>query len=158
MESIASRSARMPALALLLTALVTGATSATSTHEVPLRGTATGSVVSVTPTPAGVLLTALASGNSTQLGHFDRVEELLLDPGTGAFTGTIVFFAANDDELHVTLAGGFVSGTTALGTYTVVGGTGRFDGATGSAAFEAVSPDGIQLSVEFDGSLSNVGG
>ena len=158
MKTITSKFARVCALAVLLTTLVTGVASAIAGNQVPWRGTAAGSVVDVTPTPTGVLLTIHASGHSTQLGHFNRVEQLLLDPGTGTFTGSIVFVAANQDELHVTMVGGFVSPTTAVGSYTVVGGTGRFVGASGSAAFEAVSPDGIHLVATFDGTISSVGG
>lgn len=158
MNTITSKFARVCALAVLISALVTGVASAIAGNHVPWGGTAAGSVVAVTPTPAGVLLTIHASGHANQLGHFTRVEELLLDPGTGAFTGAIVFVAANQDELHVTMVGGFVSPTTAIGSYTVVGGTGRFVQASGSAAFEAVSPDGIHLNVNFDGTISSVGG
>jgi hypothetical protein len=158
MKIVASRLARFGALAVLLASLVTGVAYAVVGQQVPLKGTAAGSVVDVTPTPEGVLLTINASGNATQLGHFNRVEQLLLDPSTGTFTGSIVFVAANQDELHVTMVGGFISATTAVGSYSVVGGTGRFVGASGSADFEAVSPDGIQVSVRFDGTISSVGG
>jgi hypothetical protein len=158
MNTITARLARLGALALLLTTLVTAVASAVAAHYVPLKGSAAGSVVAVNPTPGGVELTIHASGQATQLGQFDRVEELLLDPTTGSITGSIVFVAANQDELHVTFVGGFISPTTAVGNYTVVGGTGRFAGATGSAAFEAVSPDGIQVSVSFDGTIASVGG
>jgi hypothetical protein len=115
-------------------------------------------VVDVVPVGTGVQLTIHASGTANQLGHYERVEVLQLDPATGSFSGTIEFVAANGDGLHVTFTGGFVSATTALGTYTITGGTGRFEGATGSAEFEAVSPDGVQVSVDFAGTISSVGG
>jgi len=149
--------ARFCALAVLLSAIVTSLAFAVSSRPVPLIGTASGSVVSVNPTPDGVLLTIHASGRSTLLGRFERVEELLLDPATGTFTGSIVFVAASHDELRVTMVGSFVSPTDAAGTYTVVGGTGRFEGASGSAAFEAFTPDGVQASVRFAGTISGFG-
>jgi hypothetical protein len=158
MKNITSRLARVFALALLLPALVTGVASAVDGGTVPLRGSAAGSVVDVTATADGVLLTIHASGHATQLGNFRRVEELLLDPSTGTFTGSIVFRAANQDQLHVTMVGGFVSQTAAVGTYTVIGGTGRFAQASGSASFEAVSPDGVQMSARFNGTISSIGG
>jgi hypothetical protein len=77
--------------------------------------------------------------------------------GTGTFTGTIVFVAANSDELWANVVGGFISPTTAVGQYAFVGGTGRFAAASGDATFQAESPDGIQLSVRFVGTLSAVG-
>jgi hypothetical protein len=152
------RTARIGALAVLLTALVAGAASAVANHFVPLRGSAAGSVVGVAPTPEGLLeFTIVASGHATQLGHFDRVERLFLDPGTGAFTGSIRFVAANSDVLDVTMVGAFAP-PLATGTYTVAGGSGRFAGATGSAAFQAFTPDLVQMSARFDGLISTVGG
>jgi hypothetical protein len=158
MKTITSKLARALALPVLLTTLAAGVASAVAVNHVPLRGNGAGSVVAVEPTATGVHLTIQASGVATQLGHYDRVEELFLDPATGAFTGSIVFVAANQDELHVTMVGGFVSATTALGSYSIVGGTGRFAGSSGSVDFEAVSPDGIAVSVRFDGKIALVGG
>ena len=148
---------RVSAFAGVLSILISGTSLAFTSIQVPLKGRAAGAVVAVEPTPEGVLLTIHASGNSTQLGDFHRVERLLLDPDTGTFTGTIVFVAANSDELRASVVGAFVSPTTALGDYAFVGGTGRFASASGGASFEAVSPDGIQLAVGFTGTVSRVG-
>jgi hypothetical protein len=145
------------ALAAVLTLVTSGTALALAAAQVPWKGSAAGAVVGVEPTSEGVRLTIHASGTATQLGHFQRVEELLLNPDTGAVTGTIVFVAANSDELHANVVGGFVSPTTALGDYEFVGGTGRFANASGSASFEAVSPDGIQVAVQFSGTISSVG-
>jgi len=145
------------ALAVALTLGIPGTALAVAAAQIPLRGSAAGAVVAVVPTDEGVRLTVEASGISTQLGRFHRVEELLLDPATGSVTGTIVFFAANSDELHATVVGAFVSSTTALGEYEFAGGTGRFAHASGSASFEAVTPDGIQMSVQFAGTVSGIG-
>jgi hypothetical protein len=54
------------------------------------------------------------------------------------------------------VAGAFTSPTTAAGTYTFNGGTGRFANAAGSAVF-AASTDGDLVSVEFTGAISPVG-
>jgi len=145
------------ALAVLVTLVLSGTALAIAAAAVPFKGGAAGAVVGVEPTTDGVRLTIHASGVATHLGKFDRVEELLLDPATGGVTGTIVFVAANSDELHVNVVGGFVSPTTALGEYEFVGGTGRFANASGSASFEAVSPDGIEVAVQFAGTLSGIG-
>jgi len=135
-----------------------GITSICASDLVPFKGSATGAVVAVTPDPGGVILTIHASGNATHLGNYQRIEQLLLNPATGAVQGTIDFRAANGDHLYVTFVGQFVSPTNAVGTYTFVGGTGRFAGATGSAQFDAFSPDGVNVSVDFAGTVSSVGG
>jgi hypothetical protein len=157
MTKTTSALARACALALFLTVLGSASGSTIADEQVPFKGRATGAIVSIVPTPEGLVFTVHASGNATQLGHYTRVEELLLNPATGSFTGTIDFTAANGDTLSVTLVGQFISATTAVGTYTIVGGAGRFAGATGGASFEAVTPDGVQVSVDFSGTISSVG-
>jgi hypothetical protein len=119
-------------------ALAFAAHSAWAGDQVPFKGKAEGAVVSMAPDPAGVVLTALASGNATQLGRFSREEMLLLNPMTGTLAGVITFTAANGDQLRCTVAGGFISPTTATGTYTFTGGTGRFENAVGSATLTRV--------------------
>jgi hypothetical protein len=116
----------------------------------PFRGTATGQVTGIGG--SGELIITY-TGQATHLGNFTREERLFLNPD-GTFTGTMVFTAANGDELWVEFAGAFVSPTTAEGSYTFVGGTGRFRDATGSADFQAVTPDGVHVTAEFEGSIS----
>src|SRR5688500_17319808 len=110
----------------------------------PFKGWGSGMVIGVNPQPTYTELTIAGSGQSTQLGRFSRLEVIQVN-GTGGIAGTIDFTAANGDVLSVVVAGQFISLTTAVGAYTITGGTGRFDGATGSADFTAVSPDGINL-------------
>jgi hypothetical protein len=128
---------------------------ASAAGELPFKGSAAGAVVSASPGPTGVLLTVLADGQATHLGQFSREEMLLLDPGTGTVTGTIVFTAANGDQLTGVVAGQFTSPTTVAGTYTFTGGTGRFENAVGEVDFALSTPDGTRFTVEFDGSLSS---
>jgi hypothetical protein len=128
-----------------------------ASDSVPFKGTAEGAIVSIAPDPAGFLVTVMADGEATYLGRFSREEVLLLNPSTGAIAGTVVFTAANGDELSGLLAGQFTSPTTVAGTYTFTGGTGRFENATGEADFSLVTADGIHFTVDFAGSLSSVG-
>ena len=150
-------SLRASYLALLLAALTTAFAPqwACATGKVPFKGSAEGAVVSAVPGPEGVLLTVLAEGQATHLGRFSREEMLLLDPTTGTIAGTVVFTAANGDQLTGVVAGQFTSPTTAAGTYTFTGGTGRFQNVVGVANFALSTPDGIQFTVEFDGTLSS---
>jgi hypothetical protein len=119
----------------------------------PFKGWGSGQVVAANQQPTYLELTIAGSGQSTHLGRFSRHEVLQID-GTGGIIGTIDFTAANSDVLSVQVTGQFISATTAVGTYTVTGGTGRFAGATGSASFVAVSLDGIHVDVRFDGFLN----
>ena len=146
-------------LTLLLTAVMLASTALPTWagDQVPFKGRGEGTVTNAVPDPGGVVLTVLVNGNSTSLGRFSREETVLFDPNTGSLTGLVVFTAANGDELFATVEGGFISASTATGTYTFTGGTGRFANATGSAEFVVSSPDGIHVSVKFKGTLSSVG-
>jgi hypothetical protein len=146
-------------LTLLLTAVMLASATlpALAGDQVPFKGRGEGAITSAVPDPGGVVLTVLVKGNSTSLGRFSREETVLFDPNTGSLTGLVVFTAANRDELFATVEGGFISASTATGTYTFTGGTGRFANATGSAEFVVSSPDGTHVSVKFKGTLSSVG-
>ena len=124
-----------------------------SPEPVPFKGEAKGTITGVLPGPGGITLSGVAVGHATHLGRFTREEQIVLDPLTGAFTGTIVFTAADGDHLHCTLVGQFTSLTDASGTYTITGGTGRFEGMTGVADFIASLPDGVHFTAEFNGTL-----
>lgn len=146
-------------LPLLLAALtvVSGHSSLFAGEPVPFKGNAEGAIVSAAPDPGGLVVRVLAEGYASHLGRFSREEVLILNPATGTVTGTIVFTAANGDQLFGVVAGQFTSPTTVAGTYTFTGGTGRFQNATGGAAFALSTPDGVHFGVEFDGSVSSVG-
>jgi hypothetical protein len=116
----------------------------------PINGLAEGAVTGIDPSGAVVIE---YTGTATHLGDFTRTEYLFFGPG-GAIFGTMVCTAANGDELWLEFSGGFTSPTTAEGTYTFKGGTGRFRNATGTASFEATTPDGIHVAVSFTGSIS----
>jgi hypothetical protein len=98
-------------------------------------------------------LTVMAAGEATYLGRFTAVESVALDMTDGTFSGTRVFVAANGDRLYADVEGGFTSATTAEGTLTFTGGTGRFQGATGAVGFEAVTADGVHLALTFEGAI-----
>lgn len=150
---------RLPFRAILLAAAATLATALfASTGSVRaeagetsrrFQGTAQGAVTEFT-TPADWVIDY--EGNATHLGKFTR-RELISFTGPGTFGGTIVFVAANGDKLNADFEGHFVSPNDAVGTYTFTGGSGRFSDATGAATFTAHTPDGLHVSVEFDGTI-----
>jgi hypothetical protein len=138
---------RLVGLALVATCLA--APTATAADR-PFHGTASGSIVALDPaTGAGI---AQYTGQATHLGRFSRVEHFQLD-GLGGITGTMVFTAANGDELHSDFEGHFVSPTTVVGTYEFTGGTGRFHDAAGTAEFTATLGDQGHVGVVFSGSI-----
>ena len=120
----------------------------------PFKGKAEGAIANSVPGPEGVALTVIAEGHASQVGKFYRQEVLLFDPAAGTIAGEIIFIAANGDQLFGTVSGGFISPTTATGSYTFTGGIGRFANARGSAEFILLTSDGINFTVEFLGTLS----
>jgi hypothetical protein len=66
-------------------------------------------------------------GEATHLGHFTVTAHVVADPVTGSWMLT----AANGDVLFVTFVGFGIDETHGGGDMTIVGGTGRFQGATG---------------------------
>lgn len=118
----------------------------------PFKGWAVEAITAAQPVEDGLLVTTTGYGEATHLGAFTREAHALLRPDF-TFEGTVVFTAANGDQLFLDLEGAFTSPTTLAGTYTVTGGTGRFSGASGTADFEGVTADGIHVSLEIEGTL-----
>ena len=118
--------------------------------ERPFTGQAEGVAVFLSPQEAVIDYV----GNASHLGKFARREFLFINDDGFTFQGFMVFTAANGDELWLDFSGMFISATDAMGSYTFTGGTGRFDGATGEADFFASTPDFVNISVIFDGSIS----
>jgi hypothetical protein len=86
------------------------------------------------------------------LGSFTRIATVLIHPN-GTLEGTVVFTAANGDQLVANLEGALTSPTTQAGTYTFSGGSGRFSDATGVASFTAITSDGIHVALTFEGAI-----
>ena len=149
--------ARYLALVLAAVTVAFGPQRVWATDTVPFKGRGAGAIVSSIPDPGGALLTVLTDGYATCLGQFSREEVVVLDPVAGTAVGTLVFTAANGDQLFADVAAQFTSPTTVAGTYTFTGGTGRFANATGHADALVSIPDGVHFTVEFSGSISSAG-
>jgi len=133
--------------------VILGATfPALAGDEVPFKGLANVVITGVEPVGDDLHLTVDGTGQATHLGQFTRHEEVVLH-ADGTVEGSIVFFAANDDRLFVSVAGGFTSANTTAGTYTITGGTGRFTDATGSASWAGVTSDGSHFAITFEGTI-----
>jgi hypothetical protein len=123
--------------------------AAGNTPDLPFRGSEDGTLIALLPPNE---LVVDSTGTATYLGRFTSEEHLFLNPD-GTFAGDKVFIAADGDELHLDFQGAFTSPTTVEGVFTFTGGTGRFQDASGTASFQAVTPDGVNLSLAFLGSL-----
>lgn len=138
---------------IVLAALLGAATEAQAHGRSSLRGSAEGAVTSLTPVALGALIQVESQGEAARLGRFTRTEVLLLDPATNTFAGLIAFTFANGDTLTGLVSGGFVSPTSATGTYKFTGGTGRFAQASGRASFSLTTEDGVHFNVAFKGTI-----
>ncbi|MHC4473061.1 MAG: hypothetical protein ACYS99_19090 [Planctomycetota bacterium] len=95
-----------------------------------------------------------ASGVGTHLGTCDLSSITTWTPKAGGlwFEGNGTITAANGDELHFTSYGWSFPGS-ADGDYEILGGTGRFEGATGSGSFEVSENADLSQTAVFDGTI-----
>jgi hypothetical protein len=122
--------------------------------NLPFQARGDETVTSVTPLGRTLRqITVTATGEATHLGQFSGTETIVLDLTDGTFAGSRVFIAANGDKLFADVEGAFTSPTTAEGTFTFTGGTGRFRNASGEADFEVVRPDGVHIALTCDGTI-----
>lgn len=97
-------------------------------------------------------------GNATHLGRYTEAGSVSFtptgDPAVFQIAGSIVYTAANGDQLFATFTGTLNGATgTISATLTYNGGTARFAAATGSALLSGqMGPDGI-ISVSVDGTI-----
>ncbi|WP_435009021.1 hypothetical protein P12x_000267 [Tundrisphaera lichenicola] len=107
----------------------------------------------------GRYLTAITagSGHSSSLGAIQYVAPHLFDFGTGIYTSFMVITAANGDELYAETLGHFNpldTSADAQSTYTILGGTGRFRGASGSGDIFRTD---LGATIIVEGTISTVG-
>ena len=132
-----------PAAILLVAVAVLVPPDRASAEERPHSSRGTAQFVS----PTGDFVGA---GSATHLGLYEEVGNATIS-ATGAIDGWATYKAANGDELYATIAGQLNGRTGAItATVTYVGGTGRFEDATGSATLLGqILPDGtIAVAVE----------
>lgn len=123
--------------------LVSMAAPVSAAEQIPFRGSLEGTA-SITPlTPPMVAVDIDATGTATYLGRFTLEAPHVVNQATLTAVGTYLITAANGDTITANLAGTatmveppFVIAITE--TATVTGGTGRFEGATGSIQVERV--------------------
>ncbi len=116
-------------------------------QQVPFKGSWTGSTISAVPlSPTQVFVVASGPGQATIAGKFVMTAPHITFLDTFAVQGTHVFVAANGDTINATFTGGLAPNADGCleGTLpsTITGGTGRFEGATGSYDFHLVACPG----------------
>jgi len=155
---------RAPVLAagLVLSLGVAVAGPVAATEQVPFRGEMSGTAT-VTPIQPPIVSVLLAtSGHASQLGQFVLLAPHTVNQATLTATGTYTFTAADGSTLTATLAGTATlvgPGQLAIAeSGTVTGGTGRFEGATGSfSTNRTFFPGTGQTHGTFEGWISTPG-
>ena len=131
-------------LAFALTAILGMGSPALAGDSLPFHGFGT----EVITGGSGNVLSTDGEGVATHLGHFTRHLDVTVNEDY-TLDGHLVFTAAYGDKLCIHLTGSFI---TLSGDYTIIGGTGRFANASGSAAFAATMNGGV-ISFSFDGTI-----
>ena len=115
--------------------------------------------------PDFVPIAFAGTGALTQLGAVTIAGNdcVLFTPPTGLIAdGVLTITASNGDQLFATIAGTEVLPTpevpgTIEGTFAIVGGSGRFEGASGGGRFTGINPFGPAVSATVEGTVSSVG-
>ena len=153
-------------LALAALAVTSIAGPLVAAEQVPFKGTLD-ATVTVTPVPGSpptiVDVLVEGSGNATHLGKFTFDIPHRVNRATRTASGSYHFTAANGDMLSADFSGQSMP-TATLGvisiteTATITGGTGRFDGATGSFTSERSYDTLLGTSTgSFKGTISSPG-
>ena len=121
-------------------------------EQVPFNGTFNPILMSATPLDATHLKYNVdVIIRATQLGNARGPAYFVLDLTTFSYVGEATWAAANGDAVSITFAGQFIPTSTPglfdnVETIEVVGGTGRFEGATGACiASGSLMPSRSQL-------------
>jgi len=122
--------------AVLLAAALAGSTLANSRDggvAVPFKGHSSGTVTATGFDPAtGTAFTHVeGEGQASHLGHFTVTGDVAVDVATGIPHGTWTLTAANGDQLFLDMTGSGIDDHHGFGAFTVTGGTGRFEEASG---------------------------
>jgi hypothetical protein len=121
-------------LLLAALALLPFAPSAIAGDEVPYKGTETGVILRESFQFPFEAKSVVATGEATHLGEYTLIGNFVVDVRFGSAAGTFTIQAANGDMLFLTMEGHVVltDFTKTILNFTITGGTGRFEDATGN--------------------------
>ena len=116
-------------------------TQALGGTELPFQGSFTRETHAVFEPPITLVITGTETGTASHLGRFTATSEDRVNTTNNTATGTLNITAANGDQLFTRTAGaetGFIPPNISMvtATATVLGGTGRFERATGTFTIE----------------------
>jgi hypothetical protein len=142
----------------------TAALQARAGTELPFKGSFTGNGSSVFEPPITLVVTTTHTGTATHLGRFTATSVDRVNTTNNTATGTFDFTAANGDRLLTTTQGAeneFIPPNVSkiVLNARIVGGTGRFAGATGvltiriTDTIDFVSNTGVGVG-SFEGRIS----
>ena len=112
-------------------------------NAVPIKASVSGTFTSHFPD-----LTYAGTGNASHLGKIGY------STSAGLLTFTETLTAANGDILTLLDQTTIISGSEATGQWTVVGGTGRFSGATGSGTSDTIHTGANNFTQTWTGSIN----
>ena len=141
-------------IACVLVVLFAGSAAA---NVVPFKGSAVGQDVSVTFEEAGIHIVAQARGTGTGLGRFVETLDYILSYDFVNFAGSATITAADGSEIFLDFEGtipGFAGQVFPLpysGTFTITGGTGRFDTVGGAGTIDGIDYGAGLFSLGFSG-------
>ena len=150
-------------LALAVVSVLGLAAPVAAGELVPFQGRLEGDVTRTPVDETHVLVDIEAEGTATQLGHFTLEVPHLVNTTTRTATGYYVFTAANGDTLTAEFRGragpsGIPGVVRIVEEATITGGTGRFEGATGSfTAVRLYDPVAGTTIGSFEGTISTPG-
>jgi hypothetical protein len=128
----------------------------------PFRGSYQQTETGEPQSPTTLIVTGTAVGTATHLGRYTMTFTALVDLTAGTGLGQSIFVAANGDRLFTTSSGQATPtaepGVLSIGdSFSITGGTGRFEGATGnfSGVRLLTAATGIS-SGSFDGTINLV--
>ncbi len=121
-------------LVLAALALLPLAHPAMAEEQVPFDGIEVGAITTVSFHFPFDVKSQTAEGEATHVGHYTMTGEFVVDVRRGAGSGTFTMTAANGDMLFLDMETQVdpTDLTKTVANFTVTGGTGRFEGATGS--------------------------
>ena len=150
------------AVALAVIAVLGRAATVAADEQVPFKGSYAGDVT-VTPAPPSLSVLVEATGNATELGLFTLDIPHLVNPTDHTASGFYEFTAANGDTVIAKFTGNAMPTAIPGVLYieemaTIIGGTGRFAGATGSFVSERLYDRVAGTTIgSFEGTISAPG-